>query len=181
MAGLLATIIGRNLIPLGLSSNLEPNNGSGRVSVRPFGYEVSFPSDLKVESGQQIVDLVIPFGYFRTSAIKEAEIELSPGAKKCDSFSNHIKQRQKMMINGMEFERHVWSGEAAGNIFQGVDYNLLKDGLCYQVRLYTHSVGAGSLPAAVAKDPASVHYEDMERVFVLADGIASSFRFTNFK
>jgi hypothetical protein len=160
--------------------NVSPTRNSFSMSVNKFGYELQVPSDLKMVTSNSLIDLFIPGSYFESAAIKEAEIELTPGSKKCDSFPNHIKRTDKIRINGHELERQVWSGEAAGSLFQGVDYNFFQNGLCYQVRLYTHSEQISAAPA-VAKDPENVQALDMKKAFALADSIVSSFRFTDFK
>lgn len=142
-----------------------------------FGYQIKYPSNFQLVEGGEIADLIIPNDvYFRTGLIREAEIELSPGAKECAHFGDYIIKKENLLLNGLPLERQVWGGVALGHVYKGVDYNLENDGLCYQLRLYTHSTTSTGSP----EDNASLvdtHAEDMNNMFSLVDSIVSSLRF----
>ncbi len=146
-------------------------------------YNFKYPRDLvvgRVDGGTRFTAPIK--SYFRTILADEAYFTAYAPTSTCpvsegETFSatSTIKTSDGLAINKVS-----WSGVGAGQLYKGVDYTILKSGLCYKLSLYTHSAnGAGFYfnDATMIKNTDATHSEDMANFVALVDTIVTTFKF----
>jgi hypothetical protein len=150
-----------------------------------YGFSIQYPADFTIsEDPGQSVSLVAPVrNYFKTKLANEEKVVILNPTKNCPPLPDEIKGTSTLSTAAGVIEGEGWEGAGAGNIYQGVDYHVLHNELCYTIRLYTHRASDASLfpeyntPEKIAatngQDTADrLHFADLTAEMIM------TFRFT---
>jgi hypothetical protein len=114
--------------------------------------------------------------------LHELRIDIVTPAVDCVSVGGGvIGTSTTVVINGVNFERENWSDVGAGNLYQGIDYTTIRNGLCYQVTLFTHSTNGEGFYGSDAdqiKKIDALQAMDIRSLFALFDQVARTIKFT---
>jgi hypothetical protein len=120
--------------------------------------------------------------YVHTHLLHELRIDIDAPAIDCVSTGDGVIGSSTIVaINGVNFEREEWSGVGLGNLYQGIDYTVVRNGLCYQVTLFTHSTNGEGFytdDQAQIKKIDALQATDIKNLFSLFDQIAGTIKFT---
>lgn len=148
------------------------------------GVSLQAPSGLTLATSSTGLSLIFATTtpYVHTHLLQELRIDIATPATDCVSTeSGLISATSTKIINGISFERGTWGEAAAGNLYQGIDYTTIRNGLCYRVGLFTHSANGeglyGSDPDQIKKVDA-LQAIDIQDLFALFDQIATTIKFT---
>lgn len=119
--------------------------------------------------------------YVNTHLLHELRIDIATPAVDCVSTGESmVGTSTKVVINGLDFEKQNWSGVGLGNLYQGVDYTIIRNSMCYQVSLFTHSTNGEGFYTNDATQIAKVDAQqklDIDALFKLFDQVAGTIKF----
>ena len=152
---------------------------------------IKAPADFKVTQGhimfsqQSPLRLIVPTTtpYFHTHLTDEVYVQVDWDDVACYEASNQngIIATTSVQIDGVIFERRTTSDVGAGQLYQGVDYMTTKNGVCYNVFLFTHSTNGEGFYTDNAAQIARVDAQqkaDITALFKLFDQVAGTIKFT---
>jgi hypothetical protein len=147
------------------------------------GISLKAPAGLTVATSSTGLSLVFATTtpYVHTHLLHELRIDIATPAVDCISTnSDSVSSSTPAAINGVDFERETWSGVGLGNLYQGIDYTVVRNGLCYRVGLFTHSTNGEGFysndPVQIKKIDA-LQAMDMRAMLALFDQIAGTIKF----
>jgi hypothetical protein len=167
--------------PVHTSSSSEIST-AGWSTITEGGYTIEYPADFMVQKLKTGIQFAVPIkSYFNTILPGEVYFSLNAPAKKCPaSAGDSVTASSVMNAGGVLFIRNEWSGVGAGQLYRGIDYVTIKNGLCYDISLYTHSAnGAGfyfSNQIQIDRTD-SQHAADMKAFFQLSDKMVGTLQF----
>ena len=166
------------------SSNSETAASWKTYQDDQYHFSLQYPADFTItEEPGQSVTLVAPIkSYFKTVLANEASVTISDPATTCPaSQGENLGATTTVNSSGGAFAKVPWSGVGAGNLYEGADYTLLKNGNCYSLHVLVHSANGGGL---YYSDPQQIKQTDDQQAkdkaafLALADKIVSTFKFT---
>jgi hypothetical protein len=146
---------------------------------------IKVPADFVPQDGTENFSFDIPekSPYFATHLIKEARLDIIVH-EKCSVIPGNPEGRAistiETVINDTTFTKSIFSDAGAGNIYQTVEYATTKNGKCYEIALFLHSVNGEALysdiPARIKKVNAQ-HDQDMANLIKLFDQVIATIVF----
>jgi len=169
-------------VPIVATSTTNTTAVSGWSTYTGPSYSIQYPADFKEETVNGVDRLTVPVkSYFTTVLPSEVYFVLNNASATCPaSVGDSITATSSLATPVAVFTKNEWTGVGAGQFYHGVDYVTMKNGLCYDISLFTHSAnGAGlyySDPAQIKQVDAQAAAE-MQTFFAKADTIVDTFQF----
>jgi hypothetical protein len=127
----------------------DQNNISGSAADwktyqdKASGFSFQYPSDFSLrddpDTGSVILDVPVK-NYFKTKLMGVANVTIHPIGNNCpESEGERFDATTTIRSRAGDFRRVSWSGIGAGNLYEGVEYTLIKDNLCYALTLFMDS------------------------------------------
>jgi len=157
---------------------------AGWTTYQSKDYSLQYPADFKEQTINGVNELTVPLkDYFSTVLTGEAYFTLNDASTTCPTVAGDgINSTSTLTTGAAVFTKENWSGVGAGQLYMGADYVTMKNGLCYDVSVFTHSAnGAGlyySDPAQIKSTDAQ-QAVDMQHFMSIADTIITTFQFTH--
>ena len=138
-----------------------------KATGKSYGYEISYPRDFDVYSGDQargeligtpMVTLSFPRDAFQTPKTNygEAYLTISKTADTQNCFkiqnNNPTPFNQVVNINGIEFKEDHAIGVGAGNIYDSEVYRTIHENMCYEINLTVHTGRIENYPAGTVTE-----------------------------
>lgn len=150
------------------------------------GVSVKAPSGLtSTTTAQNGYSLIFPTTtpYVNTHLLHEIRIDITASTTGCNSYISDLGMAAttSVAINGVNFERGLWSDAAAGSVYGGVGYKTTRGNLCYYVVLFTRSTNGEGFYTSdqdQIKKIDALQAIDIKDLFALFDQIATTIKFT---
>jgi len=149
------------------------------------GFSIKYPKNLLLDSSDSsIFKVTFPKAtYFSTVYSDDVVVSVVTGVT-CQPiiYSGHGEGAENIVINGINFLRNRTEDVAAGNLYNDVTYDTMRNGVCYRILFHDHRAnGAGLYESDPAKIAALTTARDAEfaHVSTIVSAMLSSFIFVN--
>jgi hypothetical protein len=111
------------------------------------GYTIDFLSSMTNKEGGSETIFTFPASMTEGGTYREAAVTIANTLTECSISTDGINTTNVIdtkTINGVEFEHRKYDGAAAGNRYLSDEYSTMRNGECFRIALFTHTISTGA-------------------------------------